>query len=131
MTFVVNLPLHLQDLLENFVQGGSSGRMLLEFYPATMDETSWPSNAHWSNWGIASPGGFWTHPASELPKNAVGCSLSDTLEPIGDIPPRCFLSAEACLEILERAEARNKTMPTLLRTALEKVARQSRSNPET
>lgn len=131
MTFVVNSQWPLEELLRSSFPDGSSGRMSLECFPATTDETSWPSNARWSNWGIASPTGFWTHPASELPRNAVESSLSDALDPIGEVPQRCYLSADLCLEILQRAEARNKEMPDLLRNALNKVARLSHSNPET
>lgn len=131
MTFVVNSQCPLEELLKNSDQGGSCGKMWLGFYPATTDETSWPSSARWLNWGIASPTGFWTHLASELPKNAVESSLLDALDPIGEVPQRCYLSAELCLEILQRAEARNKEMPNLLRNALNKVARLSHSNPET
>ncbi len=49
------------------------------------------------------------------------CSLSDILE-TGDVPRRYYLSAKACRGILRRAEKRGKSLPALLRRALEAVA---------
>jgi hypothetical protein len=57
---------------------------------------------------------------SEWPKDAVVCSLSDTLE-TGVLPQRFFLSATACRGILRRAEKRGKTLPEALRRALQSV----------
>jgi hypothetical protein len=58
---------------------------------------------------------------SEWPKDAVVCSLSDTLE-TGDLPQRFSLSATACQGILRRADKRGKKLPERLQRALEAVA---------
>jgi hypothetical protein len=67
---------------------------------------------------MGSPTAFLTLNGSEWPKDAVVCSLSDTLE-IGDLPQRYYLSATACAGILRRAEKREKELPQMLRSALE------------
>jgi hypothetical protein len=64
---------------------------------------------------------FSTLNGSEWPRDAVVCSLSDTLE-IGAVPQRFYLSAKACAGILRRAEKRGKQLPEALKIALEAVA---------
>jgi hypothetical protein len=68
-----------------------------------------------------SRGGSWTPNISAWPNDAVVCSLSQVLE-TGSIPPRYFLSAKACAGILRRAEARGKTLPEQLLSALRSSA---------
>ena len=59
---------------------------------------------------------------SEWPNDADVClsSLSEVLE-TGEVPPRYFLSAEACTGILRRAEKRGKKLPEQLQHALLQV----------
>jgi hypothetical protein len=54
---------------------------------------------------------------SAWPNDAAVCSLSQVLEQ-GSIPSKYFLSARACAGILRRAEARGKTLPDELLSAL-------------
>lgn len=62
-------------------------------------------------------GGCWMPNISAWPNDAAVCSLSQVLEQ-GSIPQRYFLSAKACAGILRRAEARGKTLPAELHSAL-------------
>ncbi|MNJ52534.1 hypothetical protein D3C77_478750 [compost metagenome] len=64
-----------------------------------------------------SHGGFWMPNISAWPNDAAVCSLSQVLEQ-GSIPLKYFLSAKACAGILRRAEARGKTLPGELHSAL-------------
>ena len=66
-------------------------------------------------------GGFLTPNISAWPNDAAVCSLSQVLEQ-GSIPSRYFLSAKACAGILRRAEARGKTLPAALHSALRSSA---------
>jgi hypothetical protein len=58
---------------------------------------------------------------SAWPNDAAVCSLSQVLEQ-GSIPSKYFLSAKACAGILRRAEARGKTLPDELHSALRSSA---------
>ena len=71
---------------------------------------------------MASPGECLTLNSLEWPKDAAVSSLSDTLQEIGDVPQRFYLSPKACRGILRRAHRRDKTLPPLLKTALEATA---------
>ncbi|KUR47569.1 hypothetical protein PST407_02635 [Pseudomonas syringae pv. tomato] len=68
-----------------------------------------------------SRGGSWTPNISAWPNDAAVCSLSQVLEQTS-IPQRYFLSAKACAGILRRAEARGKTLPEQLLSALHSSA---------
>ena len=68
-----------------------------------------------------SRGGSWTPNISAWPNDAAVCSLSQVLE-TDSIPPRYFLSEKACAGILRRAEARRKTLPDPLLSALRSSA---------
>lgn len=67
-------------------------------------------------------GGCWMPNISAWPNDASACSLSQVLEATS-IPPRYFLSAKACAGILRRARKSGKTLPALLRKALERQAK--------
>ena len=58
---------------------------------------------------------------SAWPNDAAVCSLSQVLEQ-GSIPSKYFLSAKACAGIIRRAEARGKTLPDTLLSALRSSA---------
>ena len=60
---------------------------------------------------------------SESLSDVVASTLSQVLQRGVLIPQRYFLSRRACEGILRRAEARNKTLPPLLREALERCVR--------
>lgn len=80
--------------------------------------------------GILAHGECWTLNTCEWTDTLVPflsvdgvCSLSDILE-TGAIPPRYYLSRDACLGILRRAESRGKELPPMLKEALERQARE-------
>ncbi len=58
---------------------------------------------------------------SAWPNDAVVCSLSQVLEQ-DSIHAKYFLSAKACAGIIRRAEARGKTLPDALLSALRSSA---------
>ncbi len=60
---------------------------------------------------------------SESPNAVKECSLWQVLE--GEVSPKYSLSAKACLGILRRAEIRKKTLPPLLKAALEHTVQQT------
>ena len=66
-------------------------------------------------------GGFWMPNISAWPNDAAVCSLAQVLEQ-GSIPSKYFLSAKACAGIIRRAEARGKTLPDTLLSALRSSA---------
>jgi hypothetical protein len=74
-----------------------------------------------------SRGGSWTPNISAWPNDAAVCSLSQVLEK-DSIPPRYFLSEKACAGILRRAEARGKTLPEQLLSALRSSADAEKSS---
>ncbi len=65
-------------------------------------------------------GGLLTLNTSEFPSVVVASSLWQVLE--RDVAAKYYLSANACLGILRRAERRGKALPPFLREALERVA---------
>src|SRR5690554_1838903 len=73
-------------------------------------------------------GGCWMPNISAWPNDAAVCSLSQVLEE-GSIPQRYFLSPKACAGILRRAEARGKTLPAALLSALRSSADADTSTP--
>ena len=87
-----------------------------------------PSSGRWGNWGMGGPTGSWTlngaeHTGIPVPSRSAGdvCSLSDVLE-TQPLPQRYCLSSRACLGILRRAERRGKSLPPMLKAALEQAA---------
>ena len=66
---------------------------------------------------------------SAWPNDAAVCSLSQVLES-DSIPLRYFLSDKACAGILRRAEARGKTLPEQLLSALRSSADVDTSSPK-
>ena len=71
--------------------------------------------------GAASPGACSMLNISASPNGAVACFLWQVVE-VASIPPRYFLSAQACAGILRRASRRGKTLPALLDRALRQQA---------
>ena len=102
---------------------GLSGRMCLDSSAAETVKTSQASLIRSSNSGMAWSGACLMLSGSEWRNAAAVCSLSDILE---DSPDRKYsLSAKACSGILSRAEKRGRSLPRLLRVALEQVADQT------
>jgi hypothetical protein len=80
-----------------------------------------PFSGKWGNSGMGSLTEFWTLGSSESRSAAVESSLSATLEEIGEVPLRYYLSEKACAGILRRAIRREKVLPPMLDAALRKV----------
>ena len=114
--------------LNVFHPNGSSGKMSPEFCQRTEEGHLVPSSGRWGNWGMGGPTGSWTLNGSEhtgipMPSRSDGdvCSLSDIVE-TSPVPPKFYLSPKACKGILDRAAKRGKTLPSILKEALETVA---------
>jgi hypothetical protein len=120
-TTVVTLRSNFADLLKESNLAGLSGKMSPVSCHRTEDGTLVPSSGRWKTSGMVSRTECLTLSTSEWPKDAVVCSLSDTLE-TGELPQRFSLSATACQGILRRAEKRGKKLPERLQRALEAVA---------
>jgi len=120
-TTVVTLRSSFADLLKESNLAGLSGKMSPVSCHRTEDGTLVPSLGRWKTSGMVSRTECLTLSISEWPKDAVVCSLSDTLE-TGDLPQRFSLSATACQGILRRADKRGKKLPERLQRALEAVA---------
>ena len=121
MTRVATSRWSFSDWLLALDRDGSSGRTSPECCPSTEDGRLEPSSGRWQTSGTGSLTEFWTLSSSECPSAVVASSLLDILEG-GRLPLRYFLSAKACAGILRRAENRGRSLPPLLRTALERVA---------
>ena len=121
MMTVVTSPLNFSALLTEHAPAGWFGRTSPASCHQTEEGTLVPLSGAWSNSGMASPTESLTLDTLEWRKDAVVCSLSDTLE-TGDVPRRFFLSATACKGILRRAEKRGKSLPPQLARALQAVA---------
>jgi hypothetical protein len=94
------------------------------------DETWEQSSKRWSNAGMGSRTEFWTLSISEYPSDAVESSLSEVLETTGEHLRKYSLSRKAAMGILDRAGKRERSLPTLLQQALEKIT-QGTSNSGT
>lgn len=103
--------------LRGCVPAGLFGRMSLESCRSKTDGHLELSSESWGNAGMGSPTGFLTLSISERPNAVAECSLSAILE-TGDLPLRYFLSAKACIGIINRAKRRGKTIPQKLHAAM-------------
>ena len=74
---------------------------------------------------LALRGGCVTLDFGESHRDAVECSLSETLVATGDVAPSYYLSRRACAGILRRAQKRGRSLPPLLLAALEQGAAQT------
>jgi hypothetical protein len=116
--------------LNVFGLDGLSGKMSPEFCHREEDGTLVPSSGRYGNWGMGLATGFWTlngaeHTGIPVPSRSAGdvSSLSDVLE-TGPLPQRFSLSPKACSGILRRSERRQKSLPPMLKAALEVVVSQ-------
>jgi len=127
-TRVVTWPWSFCALLMLLGLDGFSGKTSPASCRLTQDGRLEPSSGRWRSSGMGSPGESWTHSSSECPSAVVASSLSDILE-TGDLPPRYFLSAKACLGILRRAEKRGRKLPAPLQAALEDAVQRNNRLP--
>ena len=109
--------LPLVPLLQSIAPAGWYGRTSPASCRVTEGGILEPSSGCWGNSGMGSHTEFLTLSTLEFHSAAAVCSLSDVLE-TGDVPQRYFLSGTACRGILRRAEARGKTLPEALHSAL-------------
>ena len=124
----------IADFLKLCVPAGSSGRTSLECSAPMAVKISESSSGKLMKSGILSRGECWTLNTCEWTASLVPflkeegvCSLSDILLETGAIPPRYYLSPDACRGILHRAESRGRELPEVLRQALEAQAGKSSS----
>lgn len=115
-------------VLEKLSPAGSSGRTSPEFCHRTKGEPLAPSSGSWKTAGMLSRGECWTLSSSEYPRGAAVCFLSDILCP--DAPQEYFLSPTACEGIIRRAERRGRSLPPVLKTALQEAIRSSCAIPD-
>lgn len=125
----------IADFLKLCVPAGSSGRTSPVFSAPTVEKISVHSSGKLMKSGILAHGECWTLNTCEWTVSLVPylredgvCSLSDILE-TGGIPQRYYLSQDACLGILRRAESRGRELPEVLRQVLEAQAGKSSSIP--
>ena len=121
--------LSISESLNAISPAGAFGKMSPVSCHQTADGTLAPSSGRWRNSGMGGPTECWTLNTCEwtgldgLFLNDDGvCSLSDILEPIGDVPQRYYLTARACAGVLRRAAKRGKALHPLLEAALMAVA---------
>ena len=114
----------IADFLRQCIPAGSYGKMYQAFSVQTEGRISKRSSKRLMTSGILAHGECWTLNTCEWTdtlapfRNEDGvCSLSDILE-TGDIPPRYYLSPEACSGILRRAASRGRALPDALQQAL-------------
>lgn len=104
--------------LKRTYRGGSSSRTSPVCCRRTEDGTWEPCSGGWRNSGMGWPGGFLTLETLEYPNIAVGSSLSDVVEVYG-VPPKFYLSPEACIGVLRRIPRRSSgRIEGVLRLAL-------------
>ena len=120
----------IADFLKQCAQGGSSGKTSLGCSAPTAVTISGRSSGKLMRSGILAHGECWTLNTCEWTDTLVPylnvdgvCSLSDILLETGDIPPRYYLSPDACRGILRRAASRGRELPVALRRALEEQSR--------
>ena len=93
---------------------------------ATEDTTSEQSSQRWMTSGLWRNGGTcWMHNISESPSGVEECSSSLSLILLSPDEPgldKYCLSPKAAEGIMRRADRRGRSLPPLLRTALERVA---------
>ena len=118
----------IANFLKQCAPAGSSGKTSRACSAPTAVQISGRFSGKLMRSGILAHGECWTLNTCEwtvslVPFRSVDgvCSLSDTLE-TGNIPPRYYLSPDACRGILRRAASRGKALPEILRVALERQA---------
>lgn len=72
----------------------------------------------WMRSGTVWRGGYWTRSSSAYPSGASASFLSDVLE-TRNVPPKYSLSRKCCEGICRRARQRGKSLPPMLREALD------------
>ena len=125
-----------------YIQGSLFGKMYPEPFPATEGTTSRKSsrksaasatirfqyldlrngNRQGASWvtGSPLPGASSMQTLGAYPSAENASILSDIL--LATVPEKYYLSRKACLGILQRASARGKELPAILKAALEKQA---------
>ena len=117
---VVTWPSTTYELSGKFNRSGSSLKMSRVFCHQTEGRILPSFSEKWRNAGMGSPTEFLTLNTLESPKDGEESLLSDVLMEIGEVQQQYYLSEKACQGILQRAKKRGKTLPSLLKRALEK-----------
>ena len=127
---LVDLRSPIASFLRQCVPGGSSGKMFRVSLAPTEEKISKRYSERLMKSGILSRCECWTLNTCEWTDSLVPflkedgvSSLSDILVETGDIPPRYYLSPDACRGVLRRAESRGQDLPEALRQALEEQSK--------
>ncbi len=130
MTLVATWPSSPLALSKKFGLGGSSLKTSPVCCRQRADGILVPSSGRWRNAGMGGPTGH-SMPSNSVSLNVVeGCSSSVTVPltailETGDLPQRYFLTPRVCMDILKRADERNRKLPDMLRSALCEAAEQA------
>ena len=122
MTSDLVLRSRMSDWLKKCVQNGSSGKTSQASSQPMAGRISDPSAPRLTTSGILCRGLYSTVSIGAWRRDGAACFLSESLEPIGSVAQRYYLSPKACAGILRRAEKREKEIPAALKAALESVA---------
>ena len=122
MTNDLVLRSRLSAWLTKCAQKCGSGKTSLDARQLTVGRISDPSSPRLMTSGILSRGQYSTRNISAWRRDGAACLLSESLEPIGSVAPKYYLSPKACAGILRRAAKRGKEIPAALKAALESVA---------
>lgn len=95
---------------------GSSSKTSLGFSVAKTGKISEPSSKRWMSSGMVWRGEYWMQDSSEHPNVVAESSLSQVISL--DAPLRYFLTISELQSLLQRAEDKNRILPTDLETAI-------------
>ena len=113
---------NLLGLLESACPQLLSSKTLQVCEIVTVDETSKPLFTHWPSSGIVWDGVCLTANTSESPNHVKGSILLDVIEK-GEVPQRYFLSPNAAVGMIRRADRMKRNLFPPLRQALEILAK--------
>lgn len=123
----------MYDFLTRCVPAGSCGKTSMAYCRITEDETSGLSSPPLMRSGILSRGECWTlntpewtaSPAPFRSDDGVS-SLSELLEPTGNVPRKYFLTRRGAWGILRRADTRGNALPAAMKAALDAIVSQAK-----
>lgn len=106
----------LCDLLKSDNLNGLFLKMSQDCSTVTLEEILHMSSIHWTGAGMVFRGECLTLNSSEHPKDVEESSLSEVLDQ--SVPLRFFLTTDHLQSLLDRANARKKTLPLALERAI-------------
>jgi hypothetical protein len=127
LTLGGNSLLSLDDLPNEQMLAGSSGKTFPVSSVVLVDGILASSSGRWQTQGIVSLGVSWTRNGSDCPSDGKGSLLSDIVQPMEASLDRFCLTPKAATGILRRAQRRGKILPEPLVKALQLVAQEATS----